>query len=58
MGNQRVTEPYSDRQGRKTMSDGDLDERVEFKLPRLDDFVFSNSRTPTNACEWLDVGSQ
>ena len=33
-----------------------MNERLEFKL-RLEDFVFSNSRTPRNASEWLDVVS-
>ena len=36
-------------------SDEDLDERLEFKI--LEEFVFSNSKTPRNASDWMDVGT-
>ena len=38
-----------------TVKAGDLDERLEFKI--LEEFVFSNSKTPRNASDWMDVGT-
>ena len=42
---------------RRLWTDGDLEERLEFKLPRLEAFTFNNNLSPRNTSEWIDVGS-